>query len=192
MSSSRSFPLQPRSPGILLLFRGSDSLAKWATTRSWAPSGGCSQWIISYICTLTRNSFHTGTVFRVSLRAFFHRMIFLSEKCPPLNMPSHLHCVFAKDKKIYEFCFIIIGFFLSVDLYSVSVLMSELQRPCDVNIKVSYLEHIKRDRFSKCLVYGFPASTLFRSFAGRLSFWATNRSIYFCTCCSKGINFNFL
>lgn len=78
------------------------------------------------------------------MKAFFHKLIFLSEKWLPLNMHSQLHCVFAKDMNTYTFLLHYDWAFLSVDLYSLSVLISELQRPCDVNIKVSFLEHIKR------------------------------------------------
>jgi len=89
----------------------------------------CSQWIIGCTCTLTRNSFHTKTVYKVLLRASFHKSIFLSEKWLPLNMPIQLHCVFAKDMNTYEFLLHYHCGFLSFDLYSVPVLISELKRP---------------------------------------------------------------
>lgn len=98
------------------------------------PRGSCSQWIIGCTCTFTRNSFHAETVYKVLMKAFFHKPFFLSEKCLPLNMPSQLHCVFVKDVNAYEFLVFYYQTFLFVDLYSVSVLVSDLQRPYDVNI----------------------------------------------------------
>lgn len=149
MSLSKCFPLQPRCPGTPLWVGGSGPLKKSTIPRTSVflfllPSEDCSQWIISYTCTLIRNSFHTETVYKILLRAFFHKLIFLSEKWLPLNIPSQLRCAFAKDMNTYAFLLHYDWVFLSVDLYSASVLISELQRPWNVTIKESYLVHIFR------------------------------------------------
>lgn len=83
------------------------------------PTGGCSQWIIGCTFTFTRNSFRTETVYKVLMKAFLHKLFFLSEKWLPLNMPSQLHCVFDKMWMHKHFVLLLLDFSLCWPLFCV-------------------------------------------------------------------------